>query len=183
MKRIVVYCSSQTGLDHEIVEMAQALGNFIGEKKCELVYGGVNAGLMHTVAAAASEAGAKVTGIVPEVFKERTDSVCSEVIYAKDLNERKAMMIEIGDVFVILPGGIGTIDEWISTLSHIMVMEHVNPDCDKPIIVANLHGMYNGMKIQLEQTADSIFARGRKINRSIYVENTQSLLSTLEEIM
>ncbi len=182
MKRICVYCSSQSGLAPEIEEMGASLGEWIGRHGHALVYGGVNAGLMHTVADAASRAGAPVTGIVPEVFRERVDEACSEVIMTSDLNTRKARMIELADIFVVLPGGIGTIDEWISTLSHIMVMEKSRPGYDKPIVAVNLEGMYDGMKAQLQATSASPFARGRRIDRTIYAGNTAELLARLSDL-
>ena len=70
---IVVYCSSREGLSPEYVQMAEALGHWIGEHHHSLVYGGVNAGLMHTVAQATANAGGKVIGIVPESFAHRVD--------------------------------------------------------------------------------------------------------------
>ena len=118
---IVVYCSSSNNLDKRIIEIAEATGSTIGKTGCNLLYGGVDAGLMHTTAAAASAAGAKIIGVVPDRFKHRADALCNDLRLCIDLNDRKAIMIEHGDIFVVLPGGIGTLDELLSTLSIMKV--------------------------------------------------------------
>lgn len=175
---IVVYCSANADLPDEITSIATALGKWIGEDGHSLVYGGVNAGLMHITAQAATEAGCQsVVGIVPEFFKHRADPLCSELVLARDLNDRKSKLIEHGDVFVVLPGGLGTIDEWISTLSTLVV-----EGSDRPIIVVNHGGMYSSLAEQLLNTAQSQFSRSPLIASSILVNNSQELIDKLNEI-
>ena len=175
---IVVYCSANADLPDEITSIATALGKWIGEGGHSLVYGGVNAGLMHITAQAATEAGCQsVVGIVPEFFKHRADPLCSELVLARDLNDRKSKLIEHGDVFVVLPGGLGTIDEWISTLSTLVV-----EGSDRPIIVMNHGGMYSSLAEQLLNTAQSKFSRSPLIASSILVNNSQELIDKLNEI-
>ena len=176
--RIVVYCSANPALPEEVVEMARVLGTWIGKNGHTLVYGGVNAGLMHVTAQTAAEAGCQsIVGIVPEFFKHRADQLCTELLLARDLNHRKAMLIEQGDVFVVLPGGLGTIDEWVSTLSTLVVEGSM-----KPIVVANYGGMYDAMAQQLKNIATSRFARAENIDRSILVNNSQELINQMEKI-
>ncbi len=177
--RVVCYCSSRGDLPAEVVEGTGRIVSAIGEAGAELIYGGVNAGLMHVVAAAAHESGAKVIGVVPEVFRHRADELCDEVILTKDLSERKGVMIDMADIFIVLPGGIGTIDEWISTLSHIMVKEKVAPDADKPILVWSYNDMYRGMAEQLRDTDRSIYARGKRVDRSMIFTDPEELISRL----
>ena len=175
---IVVYCSANADLPDEITSIATALGKWIGEGGHSLVYGGVNAGLMHITAQAATEAGCQsVVGIVPEFFKHRADPLCSELVLARDLNDRKSKLIEHGDVFVVLPGGLGTIDEWISTLSTLVV-----EGSDRPIIVVNYGGMFSALAEQLLNTAQSQFSRSPLIASSILVNNLQELINKLNEI-
>ena len=176
--KVVVYCSANPNLPQEIVDIAAALGRWIGEGGHSLVYGGVDAGLMHVTAQAARDAGCRsVVGIVPEMFKHRADPLCTELVLSRDLNHRKAMLIERGDVFVVLPGGLGTIDEWVSTLSQLVV-----DDSDRPIIVVNHNGMYDAQAQQFRATAQSQFARAAGIDRSIMVGNSQELINKLNEI-
>jgi hypothetical protein len=176
--KVVVYCSANPNLPQEIVDIAAALGRWIGEGGHTLVYGGVNAGLMHVTAQAAREAGCEnIVGIVPEFFKHRADLLCTELVLARDLNHRKSLLIENGDVFVVLPGGLGTIDEWVSTLSTLVV-----EGSDRPIVVVNYNGMYAAQAEQLRSTAKSQFARAENINRSILVGNSKELINKLKEI-
>lgn len=177
--RVACYCSSRGDLPEDVTEGTRKIVSAIGKAGGELVYGGVNAGLMHVVAAAAHESGAKVIGVVPEVFRQRADELCDEVILTKDLNERKGVMIDMADIFIVLPGGIGTIDEWISTLSHIMVKEKEAPDADKPILVWSYNDMYLGMAEQLRDTDRSIYARGKRVDRSMIFTDPEALISRL----
>lgn len=176
--KIVVYCSANPNLPQEITSIATALGQWIGEGGHSLVYGGVNAGLMHITAQAAADAGCKsIVGIVPEFFSHRADPLCTELMLARDLNHRKSMLIEQGDVFVVLPGGLGTIDEWISTLSHLVV-----EGSGRSIIVVNCNGMYDAQYQQLHNTAQSQFSRSPLIDSSILVDNYQELINKLNII-
>lgn len=176
--KVVVYCSANDSLPREITSIASALGRWIGEGGHTLVYGGVNAGLMHVTAQAAREAGCKsIVGIVPEFFKHRADPLCTELKLARDLNDRKSMLIAHGEVFVVLPGGLGTIDEWVSTLSQLVI-----EDSDRAIIVVNYDGMYTAQAEQLSNTAKSQFARAASIDRSVLVNDSQELIKKLNEI-
>ena len=114
---ITVYLSSKSDLSDNFTNAVSAIGKGIGEMNARLIYGGSNAGQMHILAATAKQHGATVTGVIPEVFRQLSDPVVDEMIYTLDLSERKARMIELGQIFVALPGGIGTIDEVMSTLA------------------------------------------------------------------
>lgn len=181
--KIVVYCSSRPDLGQEYENIASVLGEWIGKTTSTLVYGGVNAGLMHSVAQAAHDAGAKIIGVVPEIFSHRADELCDEILLTANLNERKGKMIEIGDIFVVLPGGVGTIDEWISTLSDIMVREKIDSTADRPIVVVNYKGMYDDVISQLSATNESVFARGKRVDRSICVSDAESMVATLDSLL
>lgn len=180
---VAVYCSSRENLGEEVTSGARLIASAIGKCGADLVYGGVNAGLMHVVAEAAHYGGAKVIGVVPEVFRHRADELCDEIVLTRDLNERKGRMIETADVFVVLPGGLGTIDEWISTLSHIMVCEKTDPAADRPILVWNHAGMYAGMESQLQSTADSVYARGKRVDRSRIFSDASGLADAMAELL
>jgi len=175
---VVVYCSANPNLPQEVTDIATNLGKWIGENRHSLFFGGVNAGLMHITAQAACEAGCQnIVGIVPECFEHRVDKLCTQIKLARDLNHRKALLINEGDVFVVLPGGLGTIDEWISTLS-----QQVVDGTNKPIIVVNLNNMFTPLAQQLQLTAQSQFSRSPLIASTILVDNTQQLLQQLSKI-
>ena len=163
------------GLEKKYQQLAAALGTWIGQNGHTLLYGGSNAGLMHIPSAAVHEAGGHVIGVIPEMFRHRIDPLCDEVVYTANLGDRKQYMIEHGDVFVIQPGGIGTIDEWMSTLA---VMTIGNDDT-RPVIVANLDGMYDATIQQLADLTRTPFARGKNLSCTRVARTTTELLSTL----
>jgi uncharacterized protein (TIGR00730 family) len=177
--KIVVYCSSQEGLEKKYQQLAAVLGTWIGQNGHTLLYGGSNAGLMHITAAAVHEAGGHIVSVIPEMFRHRIDPVCDEVVYTANLGDRKQYMIEHGDVFVVMPGGIGTLDEWMSTLA---VMTIGNDD-SRPIIVANLDGLYDATIRQLADMTRTPFARGKNLARTINATTTAELLNTLSTVL
>ena len=176
--KIVVYCSSMEGLEEKYQLLARDLGTWIGQQGHTLLYGGSNAGLMHITAAAVHAAGGHVVGVIPEMFRHRIDPLCDEVVYTANLGDRKQYMIEHGDVFIILPGGIGTLDEWMSTLA-VMTIGNDDP---RPIIVANLDGLYDATVRQLADMTATPFARGKRLDRTFVAYNTTDLLTTLNAI-
>ena len=177
--KIVVYCSSQEGLEKKYQQLARDLGTWIGQHGHTLVYGGSNAGLMHITAAAVHEAGGHIVGVIPEMFRHRIDPVCDEVVYTANLGDRKQYMIEHGDAFVIMPGGIGTLDEWMSTLA-VMTIGNDDP---RPIIVANLDGLYEATIRQLADMTHTPFARGKNLARTINATSSADLLNTLTTVL
>ena len=176
--KIVVYCSSQEGLEEKYRLLARDLGTWIGQQGHTLLYGGSNAGLMHITAVAVHEAGGHIVGVIPEMFRHRIDPVCDEVVYTANLGDRKQYMIEHGDVFVVMPGGIGTLDEWMSTLA-VMTIGNDDP---RPIVVANIDGLYDATIQQLADMTHTPFARGKNLARTLAARTTTELLSTLASL-
>lgn len=173
---VAVYCSSRQGLDQEYIELAQALGQWIGQHGHTLVYGGVNAGLMHEVAQACHDHGGHIVGVNIEAFKRRTDPLVDEAIYTANLGERKAQMYARAQLFVVLPGGLGTADEWIATLSQLVV-----DNDNRVIVVANLHGIYDSLLHYLDEMAHSPFSRDRHMNFSVVAGTQQELIQKLNQ--
>ena len=176
--KIAVYCSSREGLHDKFTMAATKLGQWIGTHRHTLVYGGVKAGLMHTVAQSVHDAGGELLGIVPTRFLYRADPLLNTMMKCDDLGDRKTIMMNHADVFVVLPGGIGTIDEWISTLSQVIV----NNGDDRKILVLNTDGMYDAQVQQLNETAKSVFARGKHIDMSINCPTVEKMIVELEKI-
>lgn len=176
--KIVVYCSSQAGLEEKYQQLARDLGSWIGQNGHSLLYGGSNAGLMHITAAAAHEAGGHVIGVIPEMFRHRIDPVCDEVVYTANLGDRKQYMIEHGDVFVVMPGGIGTLDEWMSTLAVLTI----GNDDPRPVIAANIDGLYDATVQQLADMTQTPFARGKNLARTLVAPTASDLIATLNTL-
>ena len=175
---VVVYCSSQEGLDSQFQQLATALGTWIGKNGHTLLYGGSNAGLMHITAQAVHKAGGHIVGVIPEMFRHRIDPLCDEVIYTAHLGDRKQYMIENGDIFIVLPGGIGTLDEWISTLA-VMTIGNDDP---RPIIVADIDGMFAATAQQLADLTRTPFARGKDLSRTHVAHTATDLTQILNTI-
>ncbi len=175
---VAVYCSSRSNLDKCYVDAAVVLGEWIGRNGHNLVYGGSDAGIMHTLAEAAHRAGARIIGVVPQCFAKRADSLVDELIHTVDLAERKACMMSLGDIFVVLPGGIGTIDEWISTLTNLVV----SGDISTRIIVVNIGGIFDHILAQISATAVSPFAKGGTplTGHCIVVDNINEMIEQLK---
>ena len=111
--RIGIFCSANSSIDGVFFERTAELGRWAARQGHVIVFGGVNQGLMECVARAAKEAGGKTVGVVPGIVEEtgRTSRYNDRTIPCGNLNERKQQMLDESDVFIALPGGIGTLDE------------------------------------------------------------------------
>ena len=137
---ICVYCGSRPGERPEFSEAAKAVGQWIGQRGGQLVYGGGRTGLMGTVAEATRLAGGRVVGIIPKalVDKELANPLCDELHVVDTMHERKAMMGERADAFIALPGGIGTFEELFEIWTWRQLGYH-----DKPTGILNTAGYYD----------------------------------------
>lgn len=140
---ITVYLGSNFGNDEKFRAAAQELGSFIGAAGNTLVYGGSESGLMGVIADSALAAGGQVIGVEPQMFidKEFQHDSLTRLIVTKDMPERKAKMIELGDAFIAFPGGTGTLEE-ISEVMSLVSLKLI----DSPCILYNLDGYYDSLK-------------------------------------
>ena len=151
---VCVYCGSRPGEDERHAATAQAVGTWIGSRGGQLVYGGGRNGLMGIVAQATQAAGGRVVGIIPValVEKEWANQHCDELHVVQTMHERKAMMGERADVFVALPGGIGTFEELFEIWTWRQLGYH-----DKPLGILNENGYYDGLLSFLRNTVQAGF--------------------------
>ena len=119
-----------------------------------------------------------MTGVITRGFAHRADSLVNNMVLTDDLNERKSRMIALADAFVVLPGGIGTIDEWFSTLSQLVV----NQDAARGMIIVNYNHMYDAAWQQLRDTASSPYADDSCLRFVTIVTDAASMLKELENI-
>jgi hypothetical protein len=140
MKRIAVYCGSSPGSDPAYLKAAETLGRTLAAEKVELVYGGGGVGLMGRVASAAMEAGGYVIGVIPKFLmeKEKGDLQVSDLRVVTSMHERKALMAELSDGFIAMPGGFGTLEELCETVTWGQLGLHV-----KPFGLLNVAGFYD----------------------------------------
>ena len=139
---ICVYCGSRSGEQPQFAAAATAVGQWIGQRGGQLVYGGGRTGLMGTVAEATRAAGGRVVGIIPKalVDRELANTLCDELHIVDTMHERKAMMGERADAFIALPGGIGTFEELFEIWTWRQLGYH-----DKPLGILNVERYYDGL--------------------------------------
>lgn len=144
---IAVFCSAATDIVPEYFEQTALLGRWIGQQGWRLVYGGASLGLMDCVARAAKEAGAIVLGVVPDKLVERgiVSPLLDETIHVHSLGERKEVMLRESDLFVALPGGLGTLDEVFHVLGESSIGYHA-----KPVVLYNVDGCWDSMLAMLD---------------------------------
>ena len=144
---ITVYLGANPGNDPALREAVRALGRWIGESGNALVYGGSKSGLMGELAQSVLDAGGDVTGVEPQFFIDeclQCDGL-TELIVTRDMSERKAKMIELGDAFIAFPGGTGTLEEITEVMSKVS-LRHL----DAPCILYNLNGYYDSLRALLQ---------------------------------
>ena len=139
---VCVYCGSRNGVLPRYMQVAQEVGHWIGSHQGQLVYGGGENGLMGLVAKSTMDAGGRVVGIIPTALqtKEKPRIACDELHVVDTMHERKQMMAERADVFLTLPGGIGTFEEFFEIWTWRQLGYH-----DKPIGLLNTEGYYDGL--------------------------------------
>jgi uncharacterized protein (TIGR00730 family) len=153
-KSICVFCGARPGKAPQHLALAEKLGKEIAAQGHSLVYGGGGLGLMGTVAKSAFDAGAQVTGIIPHFLKEAEKMLeCVDHIYVDNMHERKIEMFEKSDAFIVLPGGIGTLEEAIEVLSWLRLNLHL-----KPVIFLSDNGYWDSLIDTLTHVVDEGFA-------------------------
>jgi uncharacterized protein (TIGR00730 family) len=136
---ICVFCGSSHGADPIFTETARAFGSALAREGFNLVFGGGGVGLMGEVATAASKGGAKVLGIIPNFLRhlEPPLKISSQIVITESMNDRKAQMFAASDGFAILPGGLGTLDEFAEAFTAAQLKLHT-----KPIVLVNVKNYY-----------------------------------------
>ncbi len=140
IENICVFCGSSVGNLDDYADAARELGRTLAEQGYRVVYGGASVGLMGEVANAALEAGAEVVGILPRGLadKERAHHDLTELHVVESMHERKAMMEELADAFIALPGGMGTLEEFAEIFTWAQLGLH-----QKPCGLLNVAGYYD----------------------------------------
>ena len=154
MKRLAVYCGSAMGSDPAFAATAQALGEEMARRGIGLVYGGGRLGLMGVVADAVMGNGGEAYGVIPQalVDLEVAHTGLTEIHLVANMHERKAMMTELTDAFVAIPGGIGTLDELFEAWTWHALGYHA-----KPLALLNVHGFWNDLIGFMDHVAASGF--------------------------
>lgn len=148
-KNIAVFCGSAMGTDSAFKERAEELASMLADNNCDLVYGGGARGIMGVFASVMKGKGRRVIGVSPKRFEKSNNEMpfaIDEHYVVNTMQERKAMMYEKSDAFIIFPGGTGTLDE----MAEIITLKKLG-FTGKPIVIYNLNGFYNGLIALLDE--------------------------------
>ena len=152
---LCVFCGSKTGKSPAYEAAARQLGEQMADRGIRLVYGGGRIGLMGVVADAVLAGGGEVIGIIPEFLKdlEVGNDAVTEQIVTGSMHARKIRMFELADGFVVLPGGLGTLEETLEIITWKQLQLHA-----KPVVVLNTDGYWSVFEDLIRRTVDSGFA-------------------------
>jgi uncharacterized protein (TIGR00730 family) len=177
MRRLCVFCGSSEGNDPAYLQAARALGETLARSGIGLVYGGASVGLMGVLADAALVAGGEVTGVMPRalVEKEIAHGGLSDLRVVGSMHERKALMAELADGFVALPGGIGTFEELFEVWTWAQLGHHT-----KPCALLNVRGFYDGLIAFLDKVVERGFMKDAHRSMLIVAQQPMELLERLE---
>ena len=176
LKSVCVFCGSSNDADPAYLTAAADLGRGLAAAKLRLVYGGGGVGLMGATARAAHEAGGEVLGIIPNflIGKERALETVEHVV-VNNMHERKMLMYEHSDAFVILPGGIGTLEEVVELLSWRRLDLH-----SSPVVFWNPNGFWTTLFALFQHTVDEKLTPPEFMNAWTTVERIEDVIPTLQ---
>lgn len=174
---ICIYGASSNELDPKYYEDAEKFGEILGSAGHTLVFGGGNGGLMGACARGVHKAGGSIIGIAPKFFDEPgiLCGYCTEFIYTETMRERKHLMEDKADAFVILPGGIGTFEEFFETLTLKQLGRH-----SKPMVILNTLSYYDSMMTMLKTAADNGFMSKSCLDIFGIVKSPKEIMSLIE---
>lgn len=176
LRRVCVFCGSKRGSDPVFRDEAAALGEAMARAGVGLVFGGGSVGLMGVVADAVLAAGGEAIGVIPErlAAEEIAHQSLTELRVVKTMHERKALMADLSDAFLALPGGIGTFEELFEVLTWAQLGIH-----RKPIGLLNVRGYYDPLLALLEHAVEQGFFRGSHRGLTLVIESAGGALPAL----
>lgn len=178
MRRLCVFAGSNAGSQREYVTASQDLGLALVRRGVELVYGGGKVGLMGALADAVLAAGGRVYGVIPDalVAKEVAHAGLTELRVVTSMHERKAMMADLSDGFVGLPGGWGTLEEFFEVLTWAQLGIH-----RKPCGLLNVRGYFDGLLSFIDHSIEERFVRPENRPMVLTADSAGALLDQFEQ--
>jgi uncharacterized protein (TIGR00730 family) len=176
-QRICVFCGSSHGANPAYAEAAKNLGGELARRGIALVYGGGNVGLMGVVADGVLAAGGQVIGVIPEALmaKELGHKGIQDLRVVKTMHERKAMMAELSDGFIAMPGGIGTFEEFFEIVTWAQLGFHA-----KPCALLNVNGFYDPLLRLVDHAIEERFVKASQRQILIVESEINALLHRME---
>ena len=174
MRRVCVFCGSSVGARPEYREAARTLARALTRRGIGLVYGGSRVGVMYEIAATALEAGGEVIGVIPQelVDREVAFTGLSDLRIVGSMHERKALMAELSDGFIALPGGLGTIEELLEVLTWAQLGLH-----KKPCGLLNVCRYFDALVGFLDHAVDQRFIKPEHLGMLLIEEDSEALLA------
>ena len=173
---ICVFCGSNAGVTPVYAEAATALGETLARQDIRVVYGGGSVGLMGALASAAMRAGGEVIGVIPAALDRReiADRSITELHVVQTMHERKALMAELSDAFIALPGGYGTFEELFEVVTWAQLGIH-----QKPIGLLNVAGYYDPLLAFLAHAVETGFLRPQHLDLLVHADAIDALLDRM----
>ena len=177
--RICIYGASSTLIDPKYIEETELLGEVLASEGHGLVFGGGTEGLMGAAARGFSRKGGEIIGIAPTFF-QNVDGIlydqCTEFIYTETMRERKQLMEEKSDAFIVTPGGIGTFEEFFEILTLKQLGRHA-----KPILIYNVMGYFDSMKAMMEDAIEKKFMKDTCRELYTFVDTPEAVIDYLQK--
>jgi len=177
IKRIAVFCGSSSGARPAYVAAARAFGRLLSERGIGVVYGGSNVGLMAALANEVLDNNGEIIGVIPRLLVERevAHRELADLRIVESMHERKALMAELSDAFVALPGGIGTLEEFFEVWTWAQLGVH-----DKPCGLLNIAGYFDGLLSFVDRAVEEKFVRDAHRAMLIVEEEPRRLLERFD---
>lgn len=177
--RICVYGAASPTIDDIYKEKVEHLGRIMVQRGHSLVFGGGGKGLMGAVADGVHSAGGHIIGVIPQFFlDEKIEALCEfcdEMILTETMRERKQIMEDNADAFIIVPGGIGTYEEFFEILTLKQLCRH-----NKPIVMYNIEGYYNEIDIAMKEAMKKSFIKDNCIKLYDITDDLDKLFECIE---
>lgn len=177
VKRICVFCGSSSGARQEYIEAAQQLGRALASRNITLVYGGAQVGMMGHLARSVLSDGGNVIGVIPQALVDMRVAFTdlSDLRVVGSMHERKALMAELSDGFIALPGGFGTFEEFFEVVTWAQLGTH-----QKPCGLLNVCGYYDRLMLFLDYVVEQEFINPMHRKMLLCAENVDELIGKFE---
>ena len=176
---ICVYGAASPTIDPEYIRRVEQLGKLMAERGHSLVFGGGANGLMGAVARGVRDGGGRITGVIPKFFDnesiEEICDFCTELVFTENMRERKQIMEDRSDGFIVVPGGIGTYEEFFEILTLKQLCRH-----NKPIAIYNVMGYYNELSATMNKAIEKNFIRENCSELYFMTEDPIKLIEYIE---
>ena len=177
IKSLCVFCGSRAGTEPMYREAAMRLGALMAERRVRLVYGGGSIGLMGVIADTILEAGGEVTGVIPDFLMQREvgHGHLTQLVLTDSMHDRKRRMFEMADGFVVLPGGLGTLDETFEIITWKQLHLH-----DAPIVILDVGGYWTPLRTLIDRIIAAEFADPAIRSLGTFVATADAVFPALE---